>query len=82
MIDVEITNNAKNKARKYQVAKKLDKQVRFLKTNTKHRSLDYKPMQSLKGVWRFRVNDHYWGLTIKDVNKPNTLIVYDVFKHP
>lgn len=82
MINVNATDYAKKKAKKYQVAKKLDKQIEFLKNDTKHRSLDFKPMQALKGVWRFRVNDHYWGLTIKDPNKPNSLTVYDVIKHP
>lgn len=82
MINVEVSDNAKNKARNYQVARKLDKQVEFIKNNTRHPSLDYKPLQGLKGVWRFRVNDHYWGLTIKDPNKPNTLRVYDVITHP
>lgn len=82
MINVDVTDNAKNKAKRYQVAKKLDKQIEFLKNNTKHPSLDYKPMQALKGIWRFRVNDHYWALAIKDANKQNTLKVYDVIKHP
>lgn len=82
MINVEVTDNANNKAIEYQVKRKLDKQVRFLQADTRHRSLDYKPMQSIKGVWRFRVNDHYWGLTIKDPNRLNTIMVYDVIKHP
>lgn len=82
MINVEVTDNANNKATIYQVKRKLDKQIRFLQVNTKHPSLDYKPMQSLPGVWRFRVNDHFWGLVIKDPVKQNTLRVYDVMKHP
>lgn len=82
MTNVDVTDNAKNKARKYQVERKFEKQVNFLKINTRHHSLDFKRMQSMKGVWRFRINDHYWGLTIKDTTKINTLKVYDVIKHP
>lgn len=81
MINVEVTENATNKAVGYQVKRKLDKQVEFIKVNNRHPSLDFKPLQSIKGVWRFRINDHYWGLTIKDPNKKNTLRVYDVIKH-
>lgn len=81
MINVDVTENAVNKAKTYQVKRKLDKQVEFLKANTKHPSLDFKPLESIKGVWRFRLDKHYWGLTIKDPDKENTLRVYDVIKH-
>lgn len=82
MINVEVTDNATNKAVGYQVKRKFDKQVEFLKTNTRHRSLDFKPLKLGKGIWRFRVNDHYWGLTYKKPDVENTLVVYDVIKHP
>ncbi len=84
MIDVEITLNARNKAKKYQVQKKLDKQVEFLKDNPRHGSLNYKPMEALKdlGIWRFRLDKHYWALTRKNPNKLDSIEVYDVIIHP
>ncbi len=80
MINVEITDNAIAKAAKYQVKKKFDKQIEFLRQNPRHNSLNFKPLESVPGVWRFRVNKHYWGLVVKtDIN---FLRVYDVIKHP
>lgn len=81
MINVDVTDNAIKKAKKYKVKNKLDKQVEFLRTNTKQPSLDFKPLESVQGVWRFRLDKHYWGLTTKDPTKPNTIRVYDVIKH-
>lgn len=81
MINVIVTQNAKDKAKIYQVRKKLDKQVEFLKVNTRHPSLKFKPVESMKGVWRFRLDKHYWALTMKEPNQINTLRVYDVIKH-
>lgn len=81
MNNVETTDNATAKAIKYQVKKKLEKQVEKLKTDTKDASLWFRPLQEQKndGVWKFRINKHYWGLVIK-IGK-NSLKVFDVIKH-
>ena len=82
-IVVNTTANAITKANKYNVKKKFDKQIKFLEANTKHPSLDFKPVPEYgKGIWRFRINDHYWGMVIKEPNIINTMRVYDVIKHP
>ncbi len=83
MINIEISENAIKKAKKYQVKSKFDKQVNFLKNNSRHNSLDYKPLEGIKGIWRFNIDEHhYWGLVRKLDNKNNALEVYDVIKHP
>ena len=82
MINVIVTPEANDKAIKFQVKKKLDKAVDYLKINSKHISLDYKPLEGNKKIWRFRVNDHYWGLVIKPVDTINTLKIYNIIKHP
>ena len=82
MINVIVTPEANDKAIKFQVKKKLDKAVDYLKINSKHTSLDYKPLEGNKKIWRFRVNDHYWGLVIKPVDTINTLKIYNIIKHP
>lgn len=80
MVNVEVTDNAKNKARGYQVTKQLEKQIKFLANNPKHPSLKLQPLvESSKQIWKFRVTKHYWGLVIKV--GPNDLKVYDVIKH-
>lgn len=81
VINVIVTQNAKDKATNYQVKKKLDKQVEFLKVNTKHPSLKFEPVESMKGVWRFRLDKHFWALAMKEPNRVNTLRVFDVIKH-
>lgn len=83
MINVVVTDNAKNKAQRYQLEKKFSKQIEFLKINTKHHSLYFRPLEEerVRNIWKFRIDKHYWGLTIKDPNQINTLIVYDVIKH-
>ena len=80
MINVEITENATSKAKRYQVKKKFDKQIEFLKVNPKHTSLKFQPYIAIRGVWKFRIDLHYWGLVVKPA--PNTIKVYDVIKHP
>lgn len=82
-ITLNVTDNARKKAEKYYVTKKFNKQLEFLETNPRHNSLVFKPIPEFgKKIWRFRVNDHYWGLVIKETNRKNTLRVYDVVKHP
>ncbi len=81
MIDVEITNNASQKATTYQVKTKLDKCVRFLKNDLRHPGLEYRKFNEIPGVWKFKIGDHYWGMVIKHPTKLNTLKVYDVVKH-
>ena len=83
MINVIISPKASENAIKYQVKRKLDKAVNYLRVNPKQPSLDYKPLDATNNkVWRFRVNDHYWGLVIKPINTINTLTVYNIIKHP
>ncbi len=77
--NVEITNNARQKARKFNLKKKFNKQVGFLESNPRHNSLNFKPLESAHGIWRFRIDKHFWGLVIKT---SNGLRVYDVIKHP
>ena len=80
MVNVEITDDAENKAKTYQVTKQLDKQVKFLTDNPKHPSLKLQPLvESSKKIWKFRVTKHYWGLVIKV--GPANLQVYDIIKH-
>lgn len=79
MIDVEVTENAIGKARGYQVTKKFEKQLTFLRINPKYNSLKFEPVKSLRGIYRFRVDKHYWGLVTK--TGVNRLKVYDVIKH-
>jgi len=79
VIDVEITKNARNKVKRYQLIRKFDKQIRFLEVNPRHSSLNFKPLRSIGGVWRFRIDKHFWGLVIK-VGE-NRLRIYDVIKH-
>jgi len=79
VVNVEVTDNAKNKAKGYQALKQLYKQVGFLAQNPRHPSLKYQPLKSGKDIWKFRVTKHYWGLTIKVGS--NDLKVYDVIKH-
>lgn len=82
-ITLNVTQNAWDKAKGYQVLKKFKKQLRFLESNPRHNSLNYKSVPEFgKGVWRFRVNDHYWGLTTKQPNQLNTIRVFDVVTHP
>lgn len=83
VINVEVTENAKKKAELYQVTKKFEKQIEFLKVDTRHHSLYFRPLEEekAKNIWKFRIDKHYWGLMIKDPNKSNTLRVYDVIKH-
>ena len=78
-VDIEVTDNAIKKAKGYQVKKKLDKQVRFIRKNPRHNSLKFQNLKEVPGVWKFRVDKHYWGL----VTKPgkNKMKVYDVIKH-
>lgn len=82
MTNVEVTDNANNKATMYQVKAKLDKAVRFLQADLRYPSLEYRKLREVKGIWKFKVGDHYWGLTRRDPVKLNSLIVYDVVKHP
>ena len=82
MITVIISPKARKKAKKLQVENKLDKAADYLRTNSKQPSLDYKPLEGNNKIWRFRVNDHYWGLVIKPANTLNTLKIYNVIKHP
>jgi len=78
--NVEITENAINKAKRYQIKKKFDKQIGFLKVNPHYNSLKYQPLvETRKDIYKFRVDLHYWGLVIKTGN--NSLKVYDVIKH-
>ena len=80
MTNVIVEDNATKKAIGFGVKKKFDKQIGFLKTNTNHTSLDFKPLQGSKGMlWRFRINKHYWGFTLKPAS--NTIRVYDVDMH-
>lgn len=79
MVNVEVTDNAKSKARGYGVAKQLKKQVEFLAKNPKHPSLKLQPLvESNKEIWKFRITKHYWGLVEK---VGNGLRVHDVIKH-
>lgn len=80
MVDVEVTNNAIEKAKGYQVKKKLEKQVSFLRRNPRHNSLKFQNFKEIPGVWKFCVDKHYWGLVTK-LGK-NRIRVYDVIKHP
>jgi len=79
--NVTISKNAKSKAEKYQIRKKFDKQVRFLRVNPQHNSLNLKPLKSMSanGIWEFRIDRHYRGLVIK--RGTNSVEVYDVIKH-
>lgn len=80
VIDVEITDNATKKAKKYQIKKKLDKQIGFLRKNPRHNSLKLQNFKEVPGVWKFRVDKRYWGLVVK--TGKNKLKIYDVIKHP
>lgn len=80
MVDVEVTENAISKAKGYQVKKKLDKQVRFLQNNPRHNSLKFQDWKEVPGVYKFRVDLHYWGLVTK--TGKNKMRVHDVIKHP
>ena len=79
VINVEITKNTKNKVKRYQLIRKFNKQVRFLEINPRHNSLNFKPLKVISGVWRFRIDKHFWGLVIK-MGK-DRLRIYDVIKH-
>lgn len=80
MVNVKVTDNAKKKAKVYQVTKQLEKQIKFLTINPKHPSLKLQPLvESNKQIWKFRITKHYWGLVIKV--GPTELKVYDVIKH-
>jgi len=79
VINVEITKNARNKIRRHQLIRKFDKQVRFLEINPRHNSLNFKPLKAINGVWRFRIDKHFWGLVIK--TGKDSLRIYDVVKH-
>lgn len=79
MVNVEVTEYAKKKAKKYQVLKRLDKQVKFLAENPRHPSLKLQPLvESNKEIWKFRITKHYWGLVAKIYGD---LRVHDVIKH-
>lgn len=81
MLNVEITENATSQAIKYQIKKKFDKQVGFLKVDPHHNSLKYQPLvETRKDIYKFRVDLHYWGLVIKIGS--NSLKVFNVIKHP
>ena len=81
MNNIETTENAKKKAIKYNVTKKLAKQAKKLASNTKDASLYFRPLikQKKDEVWKFRLDKHYWGLVTK--TGPNSLRIYDVIKH-
>ena len=79
MVNVEVTDNADKKAKGYQITKPFHKQIAFLRTNPRHNSLKFQPLEASKGVYKFRVTKHYWGLVIKV--GINDLKVYDVIKH-
>lgn len=81
MNNIETTENAKKKANKYNVTKKLEKQAKKLASDTRDASLWFRPLveQKSDGVWKFRLDKHYWGLVIK--TGPNSLKIYDVIKH-
>ena len=80
MVNVEATDNANQKALGYQVKRKLDKQIGFLRDNPRHNSLKFQKYKEIPGVWKFRVDKHFWGLVIKP--EKNKLRVYDVVPHP
>jgi len=79
VVNVEVTEYAKKKAKKYQILKQLDKQVKFLAENPRHPSLKLQPLvESNKEIWKFRITKNYWGLVEKIYCN---LRVHDVIKH-
>lgn len=82
MINVEVTETAKNKAKQLHIEKKLEKQVKFLSVDPHYPSLRFKPYVALKGkeVWKFEIDLNWWGLTVK--TPENTIRVYNIIHHP
>lgn len=81
MPNVTVSENARLGAKKYQIKEKFNKQIRFLGINPRHNSLDFKPLKSMSagGIWRFRIDKHYWGLAVR--RGANFIEVYQVIKH-
>jgi hypothetical protein len=78
--DVEVTENAKERARGVGIKKKFDKKVEFFKANPRHPSLRFSSVTRMPGVYRIDIDNHYWALMVKPGK--SQVRIYDVIKHP
>lgn len=71
VINVKVTDNAIKKVRKYQIKKKFDKQIEYLKIDPQHHSLKFQPVISAKGIYKIQNRFALLGIGGKTCAKYN-----------